>query len=276
MIEVDIEKCIGCGACAADCPAANITIRDAKAVHGKWCIVCGHCTAVCPTGAARPAQNHDLSEILEYDEPVKFQIEPERLLNFVKFRRSVRQYTDEPVSDTDIARIVEMGRYTQTGANTQLLRYIVLSPETLREITPVALEALAGLDVKSVDREKMRMPHQYLDYQHIWRNWWKVYQSKKKDLLFHAAPHALLIVSRTGNEVDGCFNAGHLELMINSLGLGACMMGFGTFAFAVSPGLRDRVGLKEDESVIFMMVFGHPQVKYLRTVARRPSRWEKI
>ena len=104
----------------------------------------------------------------------------------------------------------------------------------------------------------------------------QVYQKKQRDLLFHGAPNALLVVSRTCNEVDGCFNAGHLELMINALGLGACLMGFGTFAFDMSPELKKRVGIQEGESVILMMVFGHPRVKYLRTVNRKKVRYEKI
>ncbi|MFZ2417795.1 MAG: hypothetical protein WAW22_04695, partial [Smithellaceae bacterium] len=148
--------------------------------------------------------------------------------------------------------------------------------DTLREITPMALKTLAELDVKSVDKKAMRVPYQYLDFQAIWVNWYAFYQKKQRDLLFHGAPNALLVVSRTCNEVDGCFNAGHLELMINALGLGACLMGFGTFAFDQSPELKQRVGIQQGESVIFMMVFGHPKVKYLRTVNRKKVRYEKI
>jgi len=276
MVIVDLEKCIGCGACRTDCPAANIAVKDGKAVHGKWCLECGHCTAVCAQKAGTLMGDYDPAEVLEYDDPKTFAILPDQLLNFVKFRRSVRQYTDEPVSDADIARILEMGRYTQTGANTQTLRYIVLTKDTLREITPIALSALAQLDVQSVDKKAMRVPYQYLDFQSIWINWQQAYEKKQRDLLFHGAPNALLVVSRTCNEVDGCFNAGHLELMINALGLGACLMGFGTFAFDVSPELKQRVGIQKGESVIFMMVFGHPKVKYRRTVSRKKVRYEKI
>jgi len=276
MVIVDLDKCIGCGACRTDCPAANIAVKDGKAVHGKWCLECGHCTAVCGKKAGTLTGDYDPAEVLEYDDPKKFAIAPDQLLNFVKFRRSVRQYTDEPVSDADIAKILEMGRYTQTGANTQALRYIVLTKDTLREITPIALSTLARLDVQSVDKQAMRVPYQYLDFQSIWINWQQAYEKKQRDLLFHGAPNALLVVSRTCNEVDGCFNAGHLELMINALGLGACLMGFGTFAFDVSPELKQRVGIQKGESVIFMMVFGHPKVKYCRTVSRKKVRYEKI
>ena len=276
MVTVDVKKCIGCGSCAADCPIQSIRVKDGKAVPGQLCLECGHCTALCKQKAVTLLGDYDPSEVLEYKYPKKFQIAPDRLLNFVKYRRSTRQFTDEPVSDEDIAKIMEMGRYTQTGANMQLLRYIVLTRDTLQEITPVALKTLAELNVNNVDKKAMRLPYPYLDFQPVWAKWHEVYQKKKRDLLFYDAPNALLVVSHTWNGLDGCFNAGHLELMINALGLGGCMMGFGTLAFDMSPELKKRVGIQEGESVILMMVFGHPRVKYLRTVNRKKVRYEKI
>ena len=70
----------------------------------------------------------------------------------------------------------------------------------------------------------MRVPYQYLDFQSIWVNWHQVYRKNQRDLLFHGAPNALLIVSRKCNEVDGCFNAGHLELLVRG---GSIAAGFG-------------------------------------------------
>lgn len=275
MIKVDISKCIGCGTCVADCNVFSITLKDGKAVPGEVCLECGHCTAVCPQKAVDLVGDYDLSEIIEYDQN-SFDITPDRLLNFIKLRRSIRQFTDECVNDEDIDKIIQAGRFTQKGANMNSLRYIVLTKDTLREIMPIALKTLAELDIEKQDRKGMRVPHWYLDFNHVWKRWYQIYQATKKDLLFHNAPNALLVVGRTGNEVDGCFNIGHIELMINALGLGACFMGFGTYAFAVSEELRNKIGIKNDESVIFTLVFGHPNVKYLRTVNRRRADYQKI
>ncbi len=276
MITVDVEKCIGCGTCAGDCTVSSIRLVDGKAVPGSFCIECGHCTAVCKQQAVTLLGDYDPSEILEYDNPRNFEISPDRFLNFVKFRRSIRQFREEPVSDSDINKILEVGRYTQTGANMQSLRYIVLTKNTLQEITPIALKALVELDVTKVDKKAMRVPSQFLDFRKIWEQWYKVYQKKNKDLLFHGAPNALLVVSRRGNELDGVFNIGHMELMVNALGLGACLMGFGTYAFDISSELRGKVGIEEGEAVIVMMVFGHPDVTYLRTVHRKKARYQII
>jgi len=276
MITVDVSKCIGCGTCAADCNIFSIRVKDGKASPGKWCLECGHCTAVCKQKAITLLGDYDPSEIVEYDDPRKFEISPDHLLNFVKFRRSIRQFTEEPVSDSDLNRILEMGRYAQTGANQQNLRYVVLTRDALREITPIALKALVELDVTKVDKNGMRVPYQYLGFQKTWEQWYGVYQKTKKDLLFHDAPNALLVVGRTCNEFDGCFNIGHMELMVNALGLGACLMGFGTFAFDISQELKERVGIQEGEAVIIIMVFGHPRIQYLRTVNRKKVRYVKI
>ena len=46
------DKCISCGACAANCPVSCISQGDGKYVIDKdACIGCGTCAAVCPVEA---------------------------------------------------------------------------------------------------------------------------------------------------------------------------------------------------------------------------------
>ena len=40
MIIIDREKCIGCGLCAADCPAEKLEVENGKAVYTPECIQC--------------------------------------------------------------------------------------------------------------------------------------------------------------------------------------------------------------------------------------------
>ena len=52
VINIDKEKCIGCGMCEKDCIAHNIVVENHKAgVLSNDCIMCGHCAAVCPKEA---------------------------------------------------------------------------------------------------------------------------------------------------------------------------------------------------------------------------------
>ena len=49
---IDAEKCIGCGACAEECPVNCIVEKDGKyAINADECIDCGACEGACPVEA---------------------------------------------------------------------------------------------------------------------------------------------------------------------------------------------------------------------------------
>lgn len=46
------DGCIGCGACAAECPVSCISQGDTQyVIDASACIECGNCANVCPVGA---------------------------------------------------------------------------------------------------------------------------------------------------------------------------------------------------------------------------------
>ena len=51
------NECIGCGACAADCPVMCITQKDngQYEINPSECIDCGTCEGVCPVSAISKA-----------------------------------------------------------------------------------------------------------------------------------------------------------------------------------------------------------------------------
>ena len=53
--EIDLEKCTGCGTCAAKCPVHAVVLIEGKAVivDPEGCYYCTDCEEVCPAAAIR-------------------------------------------------------------------------------------------------------------------------------------------------------------------------------------------------------------------------------
>lgn len=66
IIEIDEDKCNGCGACAAACHEGAIGMVDGKAklLRDDYCDGLGDCLPTCPTGAIRFVER----EAAAYDE----------------------------------------------------------------------------------------------------------------------------------------------------------------------------------------------------------------
>ncbi len=50
-VEINKEKCTGCGTCIDACPVNAIKVEDNKAVISDDCIDCGACVNQCPVEA---------------------------------------------------------------------------------------------------------------------------------------------------------------------------------------------------------------------------------
>ena len=189
---INKELCIGCFQCIKDCPVNDITMtEDKKAeIKNKRCLECGHCIAVCPVEAPY-SEIYDMTEVIPYNKE-KFEITPERLLNAIKFRRSVRSFTKEPVAPELLSQIIEAGRFTPTGRNLQEVSYIVVT-EKLTEIKEMIY---AALDKKgdAILNGEAEVPEAYKGYARIWKAMYRNYQAapEEKDGLFFHAPAVIL------------------------------------------------------------------------------------
>lgn len=269
MIIIDGAKCTGCGLCAADCQCSDIEVKDGKAVvSGKACLMCGHCMAICPNRAVSTDVYPD-SDTEEYEES-RFSVNPENLLNFIKFRRSIRNYLKKPVEREKVIQIAEAGRFTPTGGNRQPVSCIAVS-DKIADLRDASLNALYRMAVRYEDGTGAIPSESAARYAAMWK---EMYAANKdgRDMLFFHAP---LLIAVTGDRtiasdpvVDCALAASNMELMAEALGLGVCYNGFFVFA-SDDEHVRRLLGLPDCMEVVAAMTVGYTDLKYRRTVMRK-------
>lgn len=268
QVLIEESLCVGCGACAADCPASNIEMteaensdvsrRAARVWEPENCLFCGHCEAICPAGAVSLTGFGDEPE--ETDGPVL--LDPETLLAAIKTRRSIRHFTDEAISEATLEKIFEAGRYTQTAKNSQRQSYAVLR-ERLAEAEKIGVGAMRAA-VEEEIKKAVAAGRDPASASPIGRT------EITDDFLFFGAPLAIVILSPS--KTDGCLAAENMALMAEACGLGVLFSGFFTDVANQTPALREMLGIDENRQAVTTLVLGHPAIRYRRTVRREPAR----
>ena len=251
---VDRDKCIGCTLCKQDCIVSDIEMIDKKAhIRNLTCIKCGHCIAICPVKAVS--------------------CDADKLINFMKFRRSVRLFKKDEIEEEKIEKIIDAGRFTQTSTNMQDVSYTIVK-DSIPELRRMTLGTLNAMADKMLGSEET--PKHLLKYAHMWKRMYESFVENPDgpDQLFFKAP--LLIIVKAQNEIDGGLASAKMELMIDALGLGTYFSGFFERAAAMNPKIGEMIGLKEGEKIISCMVIGYPRVEYKRTVPRKEARITRI
>ncbi|MCR4404101.1 MAG: nitroreductase [Candidatus Acetothermia bacterium] len=147
----------------------------------------------------------------------------EEVLQAIRERRSVRAFSPEPVSASDLEKILEAGRWAPSGKNTQPWAFILVKSKAKRA-------ALAGL-------------------------------SRQKELI-ESAPVCLAVLldrergydrDKDMQGIGACVE--NMFLAAHALGLGACWVG------GVSGSKEEAakvLELKGNEELVMLLLVGHP------------------
>ena len=247
---IDEARCIGCGLCREDCPAANIVVEQGKAaVISQDCLMCGHCVAICPQAAVTMTGFEE--EPRELDAGAPTALDPDRLQQALGARRSIRRFADRPVPDDVFARIVEAGRLTPTAKNEQDVSFVVLRDD------------IARFEARAVRLFRRVMPFVRLTSSMARR-------TSIDDRFFfgrRARGH------RRDRARGHRRSAGRLsmELMAQAHGLGVLYGNFFTMAARLSRESRRRLKLGRKQKVVTALVLGYPAVRYRRTAPKEAA-----
>lgn len=245
-VVIDSEKCIGCGACQKDCVGNNIDLVDGKAVvRSDSCIMCGHCEAICPCGAVTLSGFAD--EVESFEEQVR--LDPKQLMEAIKTRRTIRQFTDEKVPEDVIDMILEAGRLAPTGANSQSTSYVVLD----KKLAPCEFVAVKMFN-KIMNTGKKVIPQ--LSHMNI-----------DDHFFFKKAPIAIVIFGK--DKVSASLAAQNMAFMAEANGLGVLFSGFFTTCVNLNATIRKIMGVDKNPKAVTTLVIGYPAVKYHRTAHRK-------
>lgn len=260
MVEINQSICNGCGACVKDCFVRNISLVHGQAKVSGNCMKCGHCVAVCPKEAVSIPE-YTMEDVTTYQQKT-FDIPAENLLNFMKFRRSIRQFKRKTVEDEKIRLIIEAGRHTPTGGNQQNVRYIVVQEQLqllrkyiISKLNKIAIEAEDGHPTARFATRFRTMYENYLK------------DSSKEDELFFHSEVLLLVVS--DSTLPAALASTAMELQANALGLGCLYSGFSTSAINADADCRALLNLSDKENAVTAIVIGYPDVTYQRTAPRK-------
>lgn len=261
---IDLETCIGCGQCAADCPAMIISMETGVPTIAsdleQFCIRCLHCVAICSEGSVSihgygPRQGAPLSS--------EKMPKPEQLEMLIKGRRSMRNYRDENIDPQLIDKLIEVAAHAPSGHNDRQLLYTLVSDKGV--LFDLREEAIAGLEKLVKEKKLPEGMDMFADIIDAWKK-------SGTDILFRGAPH-LLVVSASDESAapsqDCLIALTSFELYAQSHGIGTIWNGLAMLTISeLVPSLKKWLGIPEDHQIGYVMGFGYPAIQYERTIDR--------
>ena len=274
-IEIDAQKCISCGECAAVCPSIFIPEEGKiRIVDEEHCTLCGHCLAICPVEAI---DHEDLDKREFVGLPISLPGSPEILFSFLRSRRSCRVFVERGVPKQVLEKLVDIARYAPTGHNSQNFEFLVIQErELIRDLASRTAIFYGNLH-KMLSAPGVHLPAWLQTHMRGFRLNWEYYL-QGKDRIFRNAPALLLIHAPAENlsSAQNCHLAmAHLMLQAHAMGLGTCIIGYFTTAAERDPSIIKELDLPRNNKIFTCCTVGYPALTFRKLVQRKPPavRW---
>lgn len=299
VMTTNTEICTGCGLCVQNCPfkcwEMDENLRPRLREDYK-CFSCYNCVIACPVGGVSIGEPYHVDGGFWASEPhplpAKMPLEPKdadgnptewnAMERAILERRSARNFTDRPVPDHLIRRVLEAGRFAPSAGNSQPWQFIVITDKDLiRKMSDAAragatamyhmynddenLEKLAGMAEASPGGLDPRIAQGGLR------------AVASGDMAPSLNAPCVILIAADSRAIGGpIMSVGicgqNMSLVANSLGIKSCWVGFLVGGVAA---IKDKLDLKPNWSVVTTLVLGWPAFKQEGMVPReyRPVRW---
>ena len=263
-ILVDQDLCTRCGICSNICvmeviePADENTLPRMKRDRAGLCIHCGHCEAFCPSQA-----------LLLNDKPEEKvrlpagagNIDPEAMGWYLRKRRSIRHFAEDPVPKEKVLELLDIARYAASGGNGQPVEWIIVDDrKKVHRVAELTIEWM-----KSFIGSK----HPMGAYVPVLIDAWNA----GSDVICRNAPQLLFATIPEGHPiapVDAIIALTHFDIAAPAYGIGTCWAGFVAGAAREYKPLQQYLGLPAGRSVAYAMMFGLPQYAAHGIPRRKP------
>jgi nitroreductase/NAD-dependent dihydropyrimidine dehydrogenase PreA subunit len=267
-LAVNAEKCNKDGICIKACPAAVIELssEDNLPVAVKdfedYCLACGHCVAVCPTGAfsmewLKTGECPSISKELV--------LSPDQAEQFLRSRRSIRNFKDKPVERQKLEKLLEIACYAPSARNNQAWHWTVVE-------NPAEVYKMAGMVIDWMRSVIKKYPQQAEErgLPRLVEAW-----DGGQERICRGAPHVVVVHGDKDYALgaqDSATALSYLELYAPTLGLGTCWGGYFFSAVNAYPPLFEALGIPADHKAFGAVMVGYPQLRYQRLPLRKEPR----
>lgn len=241
MIKIDLDQCIGCLKCVSVCPFNILDVKDEKPEMGveKRCVRCLHCAAACPQKAIGLGE---LAGILPDEMPAFPEDFPKLIEGFLMTRRSYRSFKKEAVPREILRRALRVSAWAPSAKNQHPTKWIVIDDDKkIRIMMDHILEYVRETGISPEIAE--------------------LYE-RGKNVVMGNAKTLLLAYAGTGAinpPVDTALALHHVELMLQSQGIGTCWAGYFMRMCNQVPALREILQLPEGCQFYGAMMAGYPE-----------------
>jgi nitroreductase len=178
----------------------------------------------------------------------------------IKGRRSVRAFTEKPVSKEQIEAVLEAGIWAPTGMHREPWRFIVIENKEFIKYVSDETKIL-------VQKNMPPLAKQF---------------STELDIICYNAPVLILVCTEKNqqwtdiNLLDSVLAAQNMFLKAHELDLGTCYMGFVNLINS-KPEVLKKIGVPSNCEMQVPFILGHPKVKQGKGKRNKPNilKWTK-
>jgi nitroreductase len=183
-------------------------------------------------------------------------------MKVIQDRRSIREYSADPVSDHDLDLILEAARQAPSGENAQPWRFIVVrDPETRKKLGALAGGGSGRRFTSEYVTKQMQARFTGLQDEEKKKAAFEKLTSGKVSAFLADAPVDLIVVGKKGVwdlPYDTSAAIENILLMVTALDLGACWVIAPCIDVRDEERLKGLLGIPDDYKAISIISIGHP------------------